>query len=113
MVLRSHIRASARPEEIIADQRTVSNSFNRLIRSLVESSSAFASLFRVGSDMNRLIIFRRWSFSEWRVLSLGILKEMKGSSMGRNPNAVEEEDDRHGVVLVFRLFACDLKKHRF
>lgn len=57
MVLRSHIRASARPEEIIADQRTVSSSFNRWIRSLVESFSAFASLFRVGSDMNRLIIF--------------------------------------------------------
>lgn len=57
MVLRSHIRASARTEEIIADQRTVSNSFNRWIRSFVESSSAFASLFRVGSDMNRLIIF--------------------------------------------------------
>lgn len=32
---------------------------------------------------------------------------------GENPNAVEEEDDRHGVVLVFRLFACDLKKQRF
>lgn len=82
MVLRSHIRASARTEEIIADQRTVSNSFNRWIRSFVESSSAFASLFRVGSDMNRLIIFLgfgecgRWSFNEWRVLSLGILDEM-------------------------------------
>lgn len=56
MVLQSHIRASARPAEIIADQITVSNSFNRRILSLVESSSETTS-FRVGSDKNRLIIF--------------------------------------------------------
>jgi hypothetical protein len=55
MVLQSHIRASDRPEEIIADQITVSNSFNRWIRSFVDSFSVL--LFEVGSDMNRLIIF--------------------------------------------------------
>lgn len=54
IVLQSHIRASARPAEIIADQITVSNSFNRRILSFVESSST--SSFCVGSVKNRLII---------------------------------------------------------